>query len=124
MHPVQPAHILIVDDAPISLEVLLSILDPDYDVSIATSGEQALQQLQPPQALPDLILLDVTMPGLDGYQVCERLRADPRTRDIPVLFVTASTDAESETRAYGVARKVAELGEEHMVLPSLCEKTS
>ena len=99
MHPVQPAHILIVDDAPISLEVLLSILDPDYDVSIATSGEQALQQLQPPQALPDLILLDVMMPGLDGYQVCERLRADPRTRDIPVLFVTASTDAESETRA-------------------------
>lgn len=99
MHPVQPAHILIVDDAPISLEVLLSILDPDYDVSIATSGEQALQQLQPPGALPDLILLDVMMPGLNGYQVCERLRADPRTQGIPVIFVTASTDAESEARA-------------------------
>ena len=98
MHSDHPAHILIVDDTPTNLEVLLDILEQDYDVSIATSGDQALE-LMKRHALPELILLDVMMPGLDGYQVCERLRADPATRDIPVIFVTGRTDAESETHA-------------------------
>jgi PAS domain S-box-containing protein len=98
MHTDHPAHILIVDDTPTNLEVLLEILDQDYDVSIASSGDQALEFLQQ-GALPELILLDVLMPGLDGYQVCERIKADPATRDIAVIFVTGRTDADSETRA-------------------------
>lgn len=98
MHSDQPAHILIVDDTPTNLEVLLDILEQDYDVSIATSGDQALELLKQ-HPLPELILLDVMMPGLDGYQVCERIKADPSTREIPVIFVTARTDAESETHA-------------------------
>ncbi len=98
MHSDHPAHILIVDDTPTNLEVLLHILDQDYDVSIATSGDQALGLLKQ-GALPELILLDVMMPGLDGYQVCERIKADPATREIPVIFVTARTDTDSETRA-------------------------
>ncbi|HPA39779.1 MAG TPA: diguanylate cyclase, partial [Phenylobacterium sp.] len=93
-----PAHILIVDDTPTNLEVLLHILAEDYDVSIATSGEQALDLLRR-GALPDLILLDVMMLGLDGYQVCERIKAEPSTHEIPVIFITARTDADSETRA-------------------------
>lgn len=98
MHSDHPAHILIVDDTPTNLEVLLEILEQDYDVSIATSGDQALELLKQ-HPLPELILLDVMMPGLDGYQVCERIKADPSTREIPVIFVTARTDAESETHA-------------------------
>ena len=98
MNSAHPAHILIVDDTPINLEILLGILDRDYDVRVATSGDQALELLKQ-GALPELILLDVMMPGLDGYQVCARLKADPATRDIPVIFVTARTDADSETRA-------------------------
>ena len=98
MHSEHPAHILVVDDTPTNLEVLLDILAQDYDVSIATSGDQALELLKQ-STLPDLILLDVMMPGLDGYQVCERIKADPVTRDIPVIFVTAWSDADSETRA-------------------------
>ena len=98
MHSEHPAHILVVDDTPTNLEVLLDILAQDYDVSIATSGDQALELLKQ-STLPDLILLDVMMPGLDGYQVCERIKADPVTRDIPVIFVTAWSDADNETRA-------------------------
>ena len=91
-------HVLVVDDAPTNVEVLLKILDEDYNVCLATSGAEALDLLAQGER-PELILLDVMMPGMDGYQLCARLKADPLTRDIPVIFVTARTDAESETRA-------------------------
>ncbi len=101
MNPDQPPHLLIVDDAPTNIEVLLNILGEDHEVTFATSGAQALDLLAPGD-LPELILLDVMMPGMDGYQLCARLKADPLTRDIPVIFVTARTDAASETRALAV----------------------
>ena len=91
-------HLLIVDDAPANIAVLHQILGEDYELSFATSGAEALDLLTQGER-PELILLDVMMPGMDGYQVCKRLKADPLTRDIPVIFVTARTDAESETRA-------------------------
>ena len=94
----KPANILIVDDMPTNIEILLGILEEDHEIRFVTSGQKALDALAKGQ-VPDLILLDVMMPDLDGYQVCERLKADPATRDIPVIFVTARTDAESETRA-------------------------
>jgi putative two-component system response regulator len=87
--------ILIVDDAPENLTVLSELLQSFYRVRVATSGSKALR-IAGTAPSPDLVLLDVMMPEMDGYQVFERLRADPATRDIPVIFVTAmdSTDAE------------------------------
>ncbi|MFA7241965.1 MAG: two-component system response regulator [Sulfuricellaceae bacterium] len=96
--------ILIVDDAPENLTVLGELLQPHYQVRAATSGEKALR-IAGSAPRPDLILLDVMMPGMDGYQVFERLHADPATRDIPVIFVTAmdSTEAEMHGLEVGAA---------------------
>lgn len=93
------AHLLIVDDTPTNIEILLGMLEEDYDLSFAISGRQALA-LAATQDPPDLILLDVMMPEMDGYAVCAALKADAATRNIPVIFVTARTDAESETRGF------------------------
>ena len=91
------ATILIVDDAPENLVVLGEVLSPHYRVRAATSGPAALKIAQSaPQ--PDLILLDIMMPGMDGFAVMERLRADPATRDIPVIFITAMTGVDDETK--------------------------
>jgi CheY-like chemotaxis protein len=80
------ATILVVDDQPVILEALCQLLQADYEVLCATSGAEALE-LVLAQA-PDLVLLDVIMPGLDGFQVCAQLKADPRTADLPVVFLT------------------------------------
>jgi putative two-component system response regulator len=80
--------VLIVDDTPANLILLGELLQPSYRVKVANSGMRALQ-VATGDPTPDLIMLDVMMPDLDGYQVLERLRADARTRDIPVIFVTA-----------------------------------
>ncbi|WP_234421655.1 diguanylate cyclase [Parazoarcus communis] len=89
---------LLVDDLAANIQVLYRIFAEDHEVFMATSGEQALALCDRDQ-LPDLILLDVEMPGLDGLEVCRRLKANPATRDIPIIFVTAQTDALDETRA-------------------------
>jgi len=84
--------ILIVDDVPNNLKVLSDTLaNSGFEVAIATSGEGALQQLQ--HTPVSLILLDVMMPGMDGFETCQRIKANPTTRDIPIIFVTALTDA-------------------------------
>ncbi|MDD3354698.1 two-component system response regulator [Zoogloea sp.] len=80
--------ILIVDDVPENLEVLGELLQPLYRVRAAHNGERALRVARS-YPMPDLILLDVMMPGMDGYQVFDALRADPLTREIPIIFVTA-----------------------------------
>ncbi len=91
---VSRAQLLIVDDQPLNIRLLNQIFQADYDVFLATSGEDALALCE--TKLPDLILLDVVMPGLDGYEVCRRLKRDPRTCEIPVIFVTAQSDATEE----------------------------
>jgi len=93
--------ILLVDDAPANIQVAREILKDTYKTRVATSGAKALElvKVAPP---PDLILLDVMMPEMDGYEVCTKLKADPSTRDIPVIFLTAKTEAEDETRGFGV----------------------
>jgi putative two-component system response regulator len=91
------ATILIVDDLPDNLAVLGDILLPRYRVLVASTGERALH-IAAAWPRPDLILLDVMMPRMDGYQVLARLREEPRTRDIPVIFVTAMNDQEDEER--------------------------
>ena len=90
---------LIVDDAPANIQVVNSILKDIYKIRIATNGAKALElaKATPP---PDLILLDVIMPEMDGYEVCAQLKADPDTRDIPVIFLTGQTEVEDETRGF------------------------
>jgi signal transduction histidine kinase len=84
--------ILVVDDTPTNLQVLFDLLsEQSYRVAIAKNGETALQRLETFQ--PNLILLDVMMPGIDGFETCQRLKANPNTRDIPVIFMTALSDS-------------------------------
>jgi diguanylate cyclase (GGDEF)-like protein len=87
--------LLVVDDQPVNIQALYQAFAADHQVLMATSGEQALALCASQQ--PDLVLLDVVMPGLDGHEVCRRLQADAATRDIPVIFVTAHSDEEAET---------------------------
>ena len=77
--------VLVVDDAPANIQIVNSILSDRYRVRIATSGAKALELVNATPR-PDLILLDVMMPGMDGYEVCTRLKTDPDTKDIPVIF--------------------------------------
>ncbi|MDP3482306.1 MAG: two-component system response regulator [Sulfuricella sp.] len=89
--------LLVVDDDPENLAILGGLLQPHYDVLAATSGERALR-IAAGESKPSLILLDVMMPEMDGYEVLARLRADPATRDITVIFLTALSEARDEER--------------------------
>ncbi len=93
--------ILIVDDTPLNIGVISGALKDSYKTKVATNGEKALA-LASAQEKPDLILLDIMMPGMDGYEVCSRLKADPATNEIPVIFLTGQTSAEEETRGFEV----------------------
>ncbi|MDY0275589.1 MAG: diguanylate cyclase [Desulfomicrobium sp.] len=89
--------ILIVDDEPINIKALKTVLGDEHNLVFATNGEMALKMAQAdPQ--PDLILMDVVMPGLDGYEVCKRLKADTKSAHIPVVFLTAHWEAAEEAR--------------------------
>ena len=89
--------LLVVDDAPDNIQLLSGLLKAKYKIKAATSGEKALviARKSPP---PDLILLDVMMPGMDCYEVCRQLQADPLTRSIPVVFVTGHATEEEQQR--------------------------
>lgn len=91
--------ILIVDDAPECLTQMYGLLKDSYRVLVANSGERALQ-LAMGEAPPDLVLLDVMLPGMGGYEVCRRLRADARTTDIPVIFLTGRGEGEEEQAGF------------------------
>jgi phosphoserine phosphatase RsbU/P len=95
----QQKSILIVDDTPINIGVISGALKDTYKTKVATSGEKALE-IANGSDKPDLILLDVLMPHMDGYEVCRRLKANPETRDIPVIFLTGQTGAEDETMGF------------------------
>ncbi|WP_172185447.1 hybrid sensor histidine kinase/response regulator [Microcoleus asticus] len=89
--------ILIVDDIPTNLDVISEALsNAGYKVAIATSGERALQQVE--RRPPDLILLDVMMPGIDGFETCKRLKANVKTCDIPIIFMTALADVDNKVK--------------------------
>ncbi len=93
---IKKATILVVDDTPHNLTLMSSLLRGDYQVKVANSGEKALAiaLLEP----PDLILLDIMMPGMDGYEVCERLKRSATTAQVPVIFITANAEVDDETR--------------------------
>ena len=90
-----------VDDTPDNLSLMSGLLKDLYKVKVANNGEKALQ-IAASDSPPDLILLDIMMPGMDGYEVCSRLKADDKTRDIPVIFLTAKAEVEDETRGLGL----------------------
>jgi sigma-B regulation protein RsbU (phosphoserine phosphatase) len=93
--------LLLVDDTAANLRVATSLLEDSYEVRIATHGGMALE-LMKIHPTPDLILLDVMMPGMNGYEVCARLKADPQTRDTPVIFLTGQSDVTDEQRGFQV----------------------
>jgi len=86
--------LLIVDDQPLNIRLMHQIFQAEHEVFVATNGEDALTFCQ--TQLPDLVLLDVVMPGMDGYEVCRQLKLDARTRDIPVIFVTSQSNSAEE----------------------------
>lgn len=88
--------ILVVDDAETNVDILVDVLGDDYEVSVAMDGEGALEVVE--EEIPDLILLDIMMPGLDGFEVLKRLKADERTKDIGVIFITGAADPEDAAR--------------------------
>lgn len=91
------ATILVVDDLPDNLTLIAGLLRGLYRVVAANNGEKAIA-IAHSEHPPDLILLDIMMPGLSGYEVCQRLKADPATRDIPIIFLTAMTGTQDETK--------------------------
>ncbi len=93
-----PAKILVVDDTPLNIEILADILESNYDLTIATSGQRALSLLNEGYQ-PNLILLDVMMPVMDGYDVCCVLKQNVSTQHIPVIFITSNSDSDNETKA-------------------------
>ncbi len=123
-------NILIIDDNPSNIDFLLGLLTK-YDISVAVDGERALDQIA--QEIPDLILLDISMPGMDGYEVCSIIKSNPETEDIPVLFLSANTDPESIVKGFDVGgvdyitkpyrpREVLARVETHLKLKQLRDK--
>ncbi|MCJ8281315.1 MAG: response regulator, partial [Rivularia sp. ALOHA_DT_140] len=98
---VSQAVILLVDDNPTNLKVLYgAIADSGWEILVATDGESAIEQAE--YAHPDLILLDIMMPGIDGFETCQRLKANPDTHDIPILFMTALADTVDKVRGLSI----------------------
>ena len=91
--------ILIVDDVPENLQLLVRMLRADFRISVASNGKKALEIARSDHP-PDLILLDIMMPEMDGYEVCRQLKAHDGTKDIPIIFLTARDDAKAETRGF------------------------
>jgi diguanylate cyclase (GGDEF)-like protein len=95
------ATILIVDDTPANIQILAEALRSRYLLTVATSGAATLELLRTGN-LPDLILLDIMMPDMDGYTVCRHLKRDPRTQNIPVIFVTAKVETEDQQMGFNI----------------------
>jgi PleD family two-component response regulator len=91
--------ILVVDDSPDDIALISRVLRETYQVKVATNGKDALHIAYSSNP-PDLILLDIMMPGMDGYEVCRQLKSDPQTSDIPVIFLTSRGDVAGEEQGF------------------------
>ncbi len=98
MKELSECRILIVDDVKANVDVLMESLRGEYKLSVALDGESALRNAE--KNPPDLILLDIVMPGIDGYEVCRRLRASERTREIPIMFLSSLEDVQDKARGF------------------------
>ena len=101
MPPLKQRLVLVVDDDPTNITVISGVLKDSFRIKVATNGKQALAMARAPDKL-DLILLDVVMPEMDGFEVCRHLKANPATREIPVIFLTGVTDAENEEKGFEI----------------------
>jgi len=99
-HPVGPLRILIVDDQPINIRVLHGVFRGKFEVLMATNGAQAIAVCRSQR--PDIVLLDVVMPDISGHEVCRQLKADPGTKDIPVIFVTSQAEVDEEALGFEI----------------------
>src|ERR1700752_3143923 len=96
-----PEHILVVDDTPANIQMLVGILkEKGYQLSVATSGMDALKPLE--RARPDLILLDVMMPEMDGFETCREIKKSDTLREIPIIFLTAKADTEDIVKGFEI----------------------
>ena len=100
MKDLSESRILIVDDAKTNIDILVEALHDDYKLSVALDGAAALRSVE--KSAPDLVLLDIVMPGLDGFEVCRRLRAQESTRELPIMFLSALEDVKDKTRGFEV----------------------
>ena len=100
MKDLSESRILIVDDAKTNIDILVEALHGDYKLSVALDGAAALRSVE--KSAPDLVLLDIVMPGLDGFEVCRRLRAQESTRELPIMFLSALEDVKDKTRGFEV----------------------
>jgi PAS domain S-box-containing protein len=92
--------VLIIDDIDTNIHILIELFDGKYDVLASTDGKSALEILDEEEI--DIVLLDINMPVMDGFEVCKRIKENPKTKDIPVIFITASSNEESIEKAYEV----------------------
>ena len=90
--------VLVVDDTEANIDILVAALDNEHEVSVAMDGESALETVNTDP--PDLILLDIMMPGIDGYEVCRRIKGKPETSGIPIIFITAMSEIENKTKGF------------------------
>jgi sigma-B regulation protein RsbU (phosphoserine phosphatase) len=109
MRDLSESRILIVDDVRTNVDVLVEALRGDYKLNVALNGESALRSIE--KTPPDLVLLDIMMPGLDGYEVCRRLRAATATREIPVMFLSALEEVKNKAEGFEVG------GNDYLVKP-------
>lgn len=93
--------VIIVEDVPENLRILVELLKPDYRVIPAKDGAAALKKISK-SPFPDLVLLDIVMPGMDGYEVCRQLKENPKTQHIPVIFITAISEVMDEAKAFEI----------------------
>ena len=100
MKDLSESRILIVDDAKTNIDILVEALRDEYKLSVALDGAAALRSVE--KSAPDLVLLDIVMPGLDGYEVCRQLRAQESTRELPIMFLSALEDVKNKTHGFEV----------------------
>src|SRR5688572_4301887 len=98
MKELSDCRVLLVDDAKANLDILVEGLKSDYKLSLALNGEMALQAAA--RTPPDLVLLDIVMPGMDGYEVCRRLRENPDTAEVPIMFLSSLEEVQNKTRGF------------------------
>ncbi|WP_246805241.1 response regulator [Desulfosarcina cetonica] len=96
MDEISSCTVMIVDDTETNIDILVEALGSDFNLQVTMDGESALKAIA--YKMPDLILLDIMMPGMDGYEVCRRLKASPETRGIPIVFLTAMSEEQDEAR--------------------------
>ena len=94
----EPKTIMVVDDTETNIDILVDLLADDYEIMVAMSGEECLETVE--VQIPDIFLLDIMMPGMDGYELCRRLKSSPETKAVPVIFITAKGEIDDKLDGY------------------------